>query len=197
MKKAQRILAILLTLTMVVGLFTFSTGAIESQQEWIEKNWTELLKSKGSILMTPGEDNSKMNFSWQSSFKSSKADIEIASKQDMSDAKKLDVDTKFNLFCFEFTHEATACELEANTTYYYKYYADKVWSDVYSFTTASADSTKVLFVTDSQIGRYRQGTDEEILQHDTYGWYKTMELATESHKGINFIVSTGDQVEDS
>lgn len=197
MKKAQGILAILLTFTMIVGLFTFSTGAIESQQEWLEKNWTQLLESKGSLLMTPGEDNTKMNFSWQSSFMSGKAEIEVAANQDMSDAQKLDVESKFNIFCFEYTHEATASELKADTTYYYKYYADRKWSDVYSFKTASSDRTKVLFVSDCQIGRYRKGSDEEILQHDTYGWYKTMELATESNKGINFIISTGDQVEDS
>lgn len=197
MKKTQKILALLLTLALTVSLFTFTSGAIESQEEWLEKNWSEIVKSKGSLLMTPGEDNTKMNFSWQSSFKSAKAEIEVATKQDMSDAESLDVSTRFNIFCFEYTHEATASELEADTTYYYKYYADKKWSDVYSFKTADAGSTRVLFVSDCQIGRYRQGTDEEILQHDTYGWYKTMELATEKNAGINFIISTGDQVEDS
>lgn len=197
MKKTQKILALLLTLALTVSLFTFTSGAIESQEEWLEKNWSELVESKGSLLMTPGEDNTKMNFSWQSSFKSAKAEIEVATKQDMSDAESLDVSTRFNIFCFEYTHEATASELEADTTYYYKYYADKKWSDVYSFKTADAGSTRVLFVSDCQIGRYRQGTDEEILQHDTYGWYKTMELATEKNAGINFIISTGDQVEDS
>ena len=100
MNIAKKIIAVLLTLTMVVGLFAFSTGAIESQQEWVEKNWSELLKSKGSLLMTPGEDNTKMNFSWQSSFKSSKAEIEVGTKQDMSDAQSLDVESKFNIFCF-------------------------------------------------------------------------------------------------
>lgn len=197
MKKTQKILALLLTLALTVSLFTFTSGAIESQEEWLEKNWSELVESKGSLLMTPGEDNTKMNFSWQSSFKSAKAEIEVATKQDMSDAESLDVSTRFNIFCFEYTHEATASELEADTTYYYKYYTDKKWSDVYSFKTADAGSTRVLFVSDCQIGRYRQGTDEEILQHDTYGWYKTMELATEKNAGINFIISTGDQVEDS
>lgn len=197
MKKTQKILALLLTLALTVSLFTFTSGAIESQEEWLEKNWSEIVESKGSLLMTPGEDNTKMNFSWQSSFKSAKAEIEVATKQDMSDAESLDVSTRFNIFCFEYTHEATASELEADTTYYYKYYADKKWSDVYSFKTADAGSTRVLFVSDCQIGRYRQGTDEEILQHDTYGWYKTMELATEKNAGINFIISTGDQVEDS
>lgn len=197
MKKTQKILALLLTLALTVSLFTFTSGAIESQEEWLEKNWSEIVESKGSLLMTLGEDNTKMNFSWQSSFKSAKAEIEVATKQDMSDAESLDVSTRFNIFCFEYTHEATASELEADTTYYYKYYADKKWSDVYSFKTADAGSTRVLFVSDCQIGRYRQGTDEEILQHDTYGWYKTMELATEKNAGINFIISTGDQVEDS
>ena len=196
MKKTQKILAVLLTFAMVVSLFTFTTGALESQEEWIENNWSELVESKGSILLTPGEDNSKMNFSWQSSFKNFKAEIEIGTNKDLSDAQKLKVKSRFYLLCFEFTHEATASELEADTTYYYRYYADKAWSDVYSFTTGSPDSTRALMLSDGQIGRYRKGTDEEILQHDTYGWYKTLELA-ESKGGINFIISTGDQVEDS
>ncbi len=197
MKISKKIIALILSLTMLIGLFTFTTGAIEAQQEWVEKNWTQLLESKGSLLMTPGENNTKMNFSWQSSFKNGKAEIEIGENQDLSDAQELEVESKFNVFCFEYTHEATASELESDTTYYYRYYADKAWSDIYSFTTASQDSTRVLFVSDCQIGRYRKGTDEEILQHDTYGWYKTLELATKSNAGINFIVSTGDQVEDS
>ncbi len=197
MKNSKKIIALILSLTMLIGLFTFTTGAIDEQQEWIEKNWTQLSESKGSLLMTPGEDNTKMNFSWQSSFKSGKAEIEIGENQDLSDAQGLEVESKFNVFCFEYTHEATASELESDTTYYYRYYADKAWSDIYSFTTASQDSTRVLFVSDCQIGRYRNGTDEEILQHDTYGWYKTLELATNRNDGINFIVSTGDQVEDS
>lgn len=197
MKISKKVIALILSLTMLIGLFTFTTGAIEAQQEWVEKNWTQLLESKGSLLMTPGEDNTKMNFSWQSSFKNGKAEIEIGENQDLSDAQELEVESKFNVFCFEYTHEATASELESDTTYYYRYYADKAWSDIYSFTTASQDSTRVLFVSDCQIGRYRKGTDEEILQHDTYGWYKTLELATKSNAGINFIVSTGDQVEDS
>ena len=111
MKKTQRIIAVLLTLAMVIGLFTFTTGALESQEEWIEKNWSELVESKGSILLTPGEDNSKMNFSWQSSFKNLKAEIEIGTNQDLSDAQKLKVRSRFYLLCFEFTHEATASDL--------------------------------------------------------------------------------------
>lgn len=197
MKISKKIISLILSMTMLIGLFTFTTGAIENQQEWVDKNWTQLLESKGSLLMTPGEDNTKMNFSWQSSFKSCKAEIEIGENRDLSDARELDVKSKFNVFCFEYTHEATASELESDTTYYYRYYSDKAWSDIYSFTTASQDCTKVLFVSDCQIGRYRKGTDEEILQHDTYGWYNTLELATKNNEGINFVVSTGDQVEDS
>ena len=44
MKKTQRIIAVLLTLAMVIGLFTFTTGALESQEDWIEKNWSELVE---------------------------------------------------------------------------------------------------------------------------------------------------------
>lgn len=194
----KKITAILLTLAVSLSLFTFSSGALESHEVWIENNWAELTESKGMLIMTPGEDNTKMNFSWQSSFKNIKAQILVGKNADMSDAENLKVKSFFNIFLFEYTHEATACDLEENTKYYYKYYADKEWSEVYSFTTASSDSTKVLFVTDAQLGRYRKGeTDEQNLQHDTYGWWNTLELATETEPGINFIIANGDQVQDS
>ncbi len=198
MKKLKKLTAIILTFAVVIGLFTFSSGAIESQQEWIQNNWEAIAASKGSIIMTPGTDNSEMNFSWQSSITGFKAEIMVGKSEDMSDAQNLEVKSFFNVFLFEFTHEATATDLERSTTYYYKYYADKAWSDVYSFTTASEDSTKVLFVTDAQVGRHRKyDTDEQNLQHDTYEWNHTLELATQTEENINFILATGDQVQDS
>lgn len=197
MKRNNKILAMLLVIALFVSMTAFSTHALESQEDWVRNNWSEIVSSNGSILLTPGEDNTKMNFSWQSSYKSAKGELKIGKTENLSDAESLDVKNTFNVFCFEFTHEATATNLEADTTYYYQYYSDKVWSETYSFKTASKNSTRVLFVSDDQIGRYRTGSDEEILQHDTYGWYKTLELATEKNDGINFILSTGDQVEDS
>lgn len=37
MKISKKIIALILSLTMLIGLFTFTTGAIEAQQEWVEK----------------------------------------------------------------------------------------------------------------------------------------------------------------
>lgn len=198
MTKIKKLTAIILTFAVVISLFTFSSGAIESQEEWIQNNWSEIAASKGSIIMTPGTDNSEMNFSWQSSITGFKAKLMVGKSEDMSDAEEIKVKSFFNIFLFEFTHEATATDLERDTTYYYKYYADRAWSDVYSFTTASSDATKVLLITDAQVGRYRKcETDEENLQHDIYELNRTLELATQTEDNINFILSVGDQVQDS
>lgn len=47
MKISKKIISLILSITMLIGLFTFTTGAIENQQEWVDKNWTQLLNRKG------------------------------------------------------------------------------------------------------------------------------------------------------
>lgn len=195
MSKIKRILSFFLASVLAFSAFTFNAGAVGSFEEWVE-NWNQVNNGTGYIILTPGADETKMNFSWQSPIGSLEEYIYIGKTADLSDKAKLDVDTKLNIFGMEWTHEATAENLEAETTYYYQYTVNKAESEIYSFTTGSADTTKVLFVTDSQIGR-SSGTQEEIYQHDTYGWTNTLDTALEKHGNFDFILSSGDQVEDS
>ncbi|MBQ8575719.1 MAG: metallophosphoesterase family protein [Clostridia bacterium] len=194
MQKAKKFLSLILILSLFASLLTFSSGAVGTFEEW-QQGWEEIKASSGYITLTPGEDETQMNFSWQSSFLSFDEQIVIGKSADLSDAVNLKTKRELNIFGFEWTHNATATDLEAETTYYYRYTVNKVESEVYSFTTGSADSTTVLFVTDSQIGR-SSGTQEEIYMNDTYGWTQTLDTAF-ANNDIDFILSGGDQVEDS
>lgn len=190
----KKLFSVILIVSLIFSLFTFSAGAVSTFEEW-QTGWEEIKASSGYITLTPGEDETQMNFSWQSSFFSTREQIVLGKKADLSDAVQLKAKRDFNLFGFEWTYNATATDLEENTTYYYQYTVDKVQSEIYSFTTGDGEGVTALFVTDSQIGR-SSGTQEEIYMNDTYGWTKTLEAASENHS-FDFILSSGDQVEDS
>ncbi len=195
MKKLIKVLSMTLAIVMMLSVSGLSASAVGPFEEWVQ-SWEQVDNGTGYITLTPGEDETKMNFSWQSPFKSLSEKIVIGKSPDLSDATELRVKTQFNIFGFEWTHNATAENLERATTYYYRYTVNKEESEIFSFTTGKGDSTTVLFVTDSQIGR-SSGTQEEIYQHDTYGWEKTLDAAFENNSNIDFILSSGDQVEDS
>ncbi len=193
MKKFKGIISFVLATVIAFSALSFNSSAVGTFEEWLQ-GWDTIDNGTGYITLTPGEDETKINFSWQSP--SLGESIVIGKSADLSDGEKLKVKTSLNLFAAEWTHTATADNLEKGTIYYYSYTVNKTESEVYSFTTDTDDSTKVLFVTDSQIGR-SSGTQEEIYQNDTYGWTKTLDTAFEKNSDIDFILSSGDQVEDS
>lgn len=195
MKILKKSVAILVATVIMMSTFCPTATAAGTFDEWVQ-SWEQIDSSTGYITLTPGEDETKINFSWQSPFKSFKEKIVLGKLPDLSDAKELKVKSKLNVFGFEWTHTATAENLEGGVTYYYRYTVNQVESEIYSFTAEGDAKTKVLFVTDSQIGR-SSGTQEEIYQNDTYGWTKTLDEAIENNEGIDLILSSGDQVEDS
>ena len=193
----KKLLSVLLVTAMLLSTLVFSAGAVTSYDEW-SKDWDSIKSSNGYILLTPGADRTEINFSWQSTFFTKKGEIRVGTDKALTDGENLKVKRSFCLFGFEWTNEATASELSEETTYYYQYSSGTNVSEVYSFTTGSTDSTKVAFFTDSQIGRWRDSdVQEEIYLHDTYGWNSTLETVIENNDGIDFFLSSGDQVEDS
>ena len=193
----KKILAVIIISVLLLSAFVMPTGAVTNYDEWV-KDWDGIRSSNGYIMLTPGADRTQMNFSWQSGFFSTKGTIRIDTDKDVSDGTALKVKRNFCLFGFEWSNEATATDLKENTTYYYQYSNDGKISEVYSFTTGSTDSTTAAFFTDSQIGRWRGSDDqEEVYLHDTYGWNSTLETVFENNDGIDLLLSSGDQVEDS
>lgn len=193
----KKVVSIILAVILLLSALVLPSGAVTSYDDWY-KNWESVRESNGYILLSPGADRTQMNFSWQSPFASSKESIYFGSKSDLSDAQKLTVKRSLCIFGFEWTNEATAYELKESSTYYYKYTVGGEESEIYSFTTGDSSSTKVAFFTDSQLGRWRgSDDDEEVYLHDTYGWNSTLETVFENNDGIDFLLSSGDQVEDS
>lgn len=194
MVSIKRITAVFTVVAIMICMLTFSSGAVQSYDEWV-KNWDSINSSDGDITLTPGTDITQMNFSWQSKFLSVKGSISVGKEADLSDGKNLSVSRKLNIIGFEWTQNATASNLEEDTVYYYSYTSNGEASDIYSFKTGKAGSTEILFVSDPQIGRSKLSTDEETYKHDTYGWSNTLETAFETFPNINFMLCAGDETE--
>lgn len=194
MRAVNKLLSVMLVFSLLTGMLVLTSGAVGTFEDW-QVDWESIKASSGYITLTPGEDETQMNFSWQSSFFSLGDSIVLGKESDLSDAVSLKTKRDLNIFGFEWTNNATATDLEPETTYYYQYTSDGIPGEVYSFTTGGTERTSVLFVTDSQIGR-SSGTQEEIYMNDTYGWTKTLDTALKNND-IDFILSSGDQVEDS
>lgn len=187
--------AVILSLTIIICTTVCPCLAVTKYDEWAEK-WSEIRSSDGYIMLTPGTDNTEMNFSWQSPFMSKKGTISISADKDMKDAVELSVRRTLCIFSFEWTQEATAENLRADTTYYYQYTSNNTVSKIYSFKTGTEDETNFAYVVDAQIGRSYLNTDDETYMHDTYGWSKTVETIVENND-VDFIISGGDQINTS
>lgn len=96
----KKLLSVILITSLLFSLFSFSAGAAVSFEEW-QAGWEDIKASAGYITLTPGEDETQMNFSWQASFFSTCEQLVIGKKADLSDATAVKAKRDFNLFGFE------------------------------------------------------------------------------------------------
>ena len=192
MKKLRAAAALITALTVLITSLTVFASAGRGYDEWYASSWSSIEASKGYVTLTPGADKTQMNFSWQSPIRDYSEKLIVGTSPDLSDGTTLKPEVSLCWISFELTHEATAEKLLPDTTYYYRCTADGTLGRTYSFTTGGTDSTKILFVTDPQIGRYR---GDNVYEHDTYGWTQTLETAAEKQGGFDFMICAGDEVE--
>ena len=65
MKKFKRIISFGLAAVMAFSALSFNASAVGTFEEWLQ-GWESIDNGSGYITLTPGEDETKMNFSWQS-----------------------------------------------------------------------------------------------------------------------------------
>lgn len=150
-----------------------------------------------------GSNESQRNFNWLGT-STNTAYVEYVVKPDGyqdGDAFPEDAATKVQAYYSEEsgregyqTNKATITGIQGNTTYLYRVGNDDKWSDTYEFTTkaqGTGESFNFLFAGDPQIGAGGNVAGE------TEGWNNTLERALSQLGGANFIVSAGDQVNNS
>ena len=173
---------------------------------------TDTRLDAGKIILTPGENETVLNFAWYSELSGTPA-VKIGTKADLSDAKVFegtatpiskttDNDAGEGIDYTASNKVSTGDGFVAeNTTYYYSYTWNngQDWSDVYEYTSKDFDSFQTILVGDPQMGASGsegQGTvDDANIASDLEGWQKTLDKASEIAPDASFILSAGDQID--
>ena len=170
---------------------------------WQEK-WKTLRNNYEQIALTPGENATKMNFAWycvteeipKIKLMDSQGRViqEVQGQQNL--ANKETITENDNVITL-IPNKVTVSGLAENTSYQYQYYLDGAWSDTYTFETKSTENFSVMYVGDPQIGASVGQDDNSKEYHamnDAYNWNHTLSSALSAHSNVSFILSAGDQI---
>ena len=142
------------------------------------------------ICITPGEDETMLNFSWYSK-KDNDSKIKIFNefgeeKTYKGKSKKLD-----NFV----SNKVTVTNLKDNTTYYYSYKLNGVWSRPIEYKTKNSLEFSFAFMADPQIGASSRTLNsvEEGIKKDVLSWNKVINKALQKENNLSFIVCGGDE----
>lgn len=176
------------------------------KEEWnssVKNDWTQ-------ISLTPGADASKLNFAWYSLEAEGVPKLKIGEGRNMKNAKyytaeQQEATTSKDGVEYK-SNKVTADGLKENTTYYYSYQVNGVYTKPAKYQTKDSDKFSFIFVGDPQIGSSNElkGEDkEEFYQaqsdsvcNDSFNWGVTLKSAMDkTDDKAAFVVSAGDQIQ--
>ncbi len=175
-------------------------------ESWVQKWDGQVSTDYEKIALTPGADESKMNFAWYSKTDGAATPkIELSKSQDM--AKSVTFEGALSQAIDGYiSNKVTVSPLTENTTYYYRYYKNGVQSQTCSFKTHSFNSYTMLYVGDPQIGASKGQTTSKgdklenssalnsAARNDSFSWNKTLNIAMGANPDVSFVLSAGDQI---
>ncbi len=181
----KKFLCVILSIAMLISVFAVSASAESiSYEDWQEYYAT---CDNTSITLTPGDNETEMNFCWHSERDGlNKPLVRISKNADMSDYKEFKGNSTFSDLVEQRVNNVTVTGLEESTTYYYVYGTKNGVSEAESFTTRSFDSYKFLYVSDAQ-PNYKNDLTERAFK-----WNRTLEAAFTANDDISFIINAGD-----
>lgn len=186
-----------------------------SWKNWKE-GWGKLSKNYKHVSLTPGVDETELNYGWYSQTAETPK-VKISANEDMSGAKEFSgTQEKIELAGLEgyYSNKVTVEGLKENTRYLYQVYQDGEWKEIQNYTTKSFSSYSILYVGDPQIGACKGQTSTEdekmnadkkvpmnpdeganlAARNDAYNWNETLNAALARHPDVSFMISAGDQV---
>ncbi len=181
----KKLICIILTIAMLASVFAVVASAEKiSYEEW-EKYYATC--DNTSITLTPGDNETEMNFCWHSVRDGlNKPIVRISKNADMSEYKEFKGNSSFSDIVEQRVNNVTVTGLEENTTYYYVYGTKNGVSEAETFTTHSFDSYKFLYISDAQ------PSYKDDLTERAFKWNRTLEAAFTANDDISFIVNAGD-----
>ena len=173
--------------------------------------WDTVATDYTKVSLTPGADETQLNFAWYSKTADGAATPVVHFGTDPSALQEFTgetgaVDTELTGGeAYDYNH-VTVTGLAENTTYYYTVEKNGVETEPVEYKTGSFSELNLLYVGDPQVGASSgkpQGGEELVndsgaantaARNDGYGWNRTLEIATEENPNLNFVISAGDQV---
>ena len=173
----------------------------EWTQEWetVKDDWTQ-------VSMSPGADETKMNFAWYSP-EGEETGFIYGTSSDLSDGQNAQI-SQTGAQPGYLSNKVILENLQAGTTYYYQV----AGKEIESFTTDNDTSDfSFVFVGDPQIGSSNEEkakspediqkptfltAQSEAVRNDTFNWNYTLERAyAKTGNTASFILSSGDQIQ--
>lgn len=177
---------------------------------WMTK-WNSIIsKDREQISLSPGSDNSSVNFAWYTKKSAGVQKLKIAENKRLTNAKVYEAEQTKAVTDKDETeyvsNKVTATDLKANTNYYYSYQKDGQWTAPEKYTTDNGSKFSFIFVGDPQIGSSNpeKGTDSDIfynaqsvaVANDAFNWNTTLSQAMEkTNNKASFVLSSGDQIQ--
>lgn len=177
---------------------------------WMTKWNSTISKDREQISLSPGSDNSSVNFAWYTKKSAGVQKLKIAENKRLTNAKVYEAKQTKAVTDKDETeyvsNKVTATDLKANTNYYYSYQKDGQWTAPEKYTTDNGSKFSFIFVGDPQIGSSNpeKGTDSDIfynaqsvaVANDAFNWNTTLSQAMEkTNNKASFVLSSGDQIQ--
>ena len=177
---------------------------------WMTKWNSTISKDREQISLSPGSDNSSVNFAWYTKKSAGVQKLKIAENKRLTNAKVYEAEQTKAVTDKDETeyvsNKVTATDLKANTTYYYSYQKDRQWTAPEKYTTDNGSKFSFIFVGDPQIGSSNElkgaATEEfynaqsAAVANDAFNWNTTLNQAMEkTGNKASFVLSSGDQIQ--
>ena len=220
--QTKRVLAGVLTSTLLLGTCPAAfaatenynnssvTGGSAAWQAWTQ-TWETLATDYTQVSLTPGADETQINFAWYSKDADGAATPVVHFGTDRNNLAAFNgtsaaVDSSLTGGeAYSYNH-VTVTGLQPNTTYYYTVEKSGEQTDVQTYTTGDFESAQILYVGDPQIGASKgqpqngeelvadSGAANTAARNDSFAWDRTLDTALEQNPDLDFIISAGDQV---
>ena len=218
--QTKRVLAGVLTSTLLLGACPAAlaadyndsslTGGSAAWQAWVD-GWDALAADFTQVSLTPGADETQLNFAWYSKDADGAATPVVHFGTDRSNLAVFEgtsaaVDSSLtDGEAYSYNH-VTVTGLQPNTTYYYTVEKSGTETEVQTYTTGDFASAQILYVGDPQIGASKgqpqngeelvadSGAANTAARNDGFAWDRTLDIATAQNPGLDFVISAGDQV---
>ncbi|WP_455539902.1 metallophosphoesterase [Terrisporobacter sp.] len=191
MKNKKIIIGILLSIS-IICFPLLSISKNNTSYPLNDEEYKISMDDFSKICLTPGENETMLNFCWYDTNPDGNSQIKIWEKYgDIMFYKGLKNELKDGFV----SNKVTVKNLKENTTYYYSYSNDGIWTKPVKFKTKSFKDFNFAFMGDPQIGASskKMNSHKDGIEKDSFNWNKVIKKSLENNDDISFLVCGGDE----